>query len=86
MKDTTISDADKRATILDFDQVLGLKLDEVEEAIEIPAEVQKLLDERATARTNKDFSLSDKIRDDIKALGFEVKDTDQGQTLTQLTK
>ncbi|MBP9821678.1 MAG: cysteine--tRNA ligase [Candidatus Pacebacteria bacterium] len=86
MKDTIISDADKRATILDFDQVLGLKLDEVEEAIEIPAEVQKLLDERAAARTNKDFSLSDKIRNDIKALGFEVKDTDQGQTLTQLTK
>ncbi len=86
IKDATISDSDKRATILDFDQVLGLKLGEVEEAIEIPSEVQKLLDERATARTNKNFSLSDKLRDDIRALGFEVKDTDQGQALTKLTR
>lgn len=81
LKDDSISPADKRATILDFDQVLGLKLDEVEEAIEVPTEVQKLLDERKIARENKDWSLSDKLRDDMKALGFEVKDTDQGQVL-----
>lgn len=86
MKDTNISDADKRATILDFDRVLGLKLDEAEEVIKITEDVQKLLDERALARANKDFALSDKLRDDIRALGFEVKDTDQGQVLDKLTQ
>lgn len=85
LKDDSVSAADKRATILDFDQVLGLKLGEAEEAVEIPADVQRLLNERVTARANKDFSLGDKLRDDIRALGFEVKDTDQGQILTKLT-
>lgn len=74
LKNADISDADKRATILDFDRVLGLKLDEKIEEKEIPAEVQKLMNERITARTNKDWATSDRLRDEIKALGFEVQD------------
>ncbi len=47
----------------------------------VPADVQKLLDERNAARMNKDFHESDRLRDAIKERGFDVQDTQQGQTL-----
>lgn len=47
--------------------------------LEVPEEIQKLLDERTAARKNKDWAMSDKIRDDIAAKGYIVKDTPQGQ-------
>lgn len=71
---------DKRATILHFDTALGLGLDD-HETLEIPAQVQLLLDERQQARDNKDFTKSDEFRKQIEQLGFEVKDTDQGQQI-----
>jgi cysteinyl-tRNA synthetase len=76
LKNSNVSDADKKATILDFDKVLGLKLDEVIEEVqkEIPEHVQKLIDDRKTARENKDWATSDRLRAEIQALGFEVQD------------
>lgn len=64
-----------------YDQVLGLGLDQSPNQIEVPVEVQKLLDERAEARTAKDFTKSDQLRDQIAKLGFEVLDTPDGQQL-----
>jgi cysteinyl-tRNA synthetase len=86
LKNPDVSDADKKATILDFDQVLGLTLDKAlqETPIEIPAPVQKLLAERALARTNKDFGLSDDLRNQIHALGYAVKDTNGEQIIEKL--
>jgi cysteinyl-tRNA synthetase len=70
----------KAATILKMDEVFGLKLEEsVGKPIEVPEEVQKLLNERETARENKNFKQSDELRDQIKKLGFEVLDTPNGQ-------
>ena len=85
LKNPDVSDADKKATILDFDKVLGLKLDEKiqEKEIAVSEELQKLLDARKTARENKDWKKSDEMRDEIKKLGFEVKDTDDGQKLSK---
>ncbi|MGN1283783.1 MAG: cysteine--tRNA ligase, partial [Candidatus Limosilactobacillus intestinavium] len=40
--------------------------------------IQKLIDQRNQARRNKDFALSDKIRDDLKAQGIILEDTPQG--------
>ena len=40
----------------------------------IPENVQKLMDERKLARENKDWKKADELRDQIIALGFEVKD------------
>lgn len=37
-----------------------------------------ILDIRETARENKDWATSDKIRDELKAAGVEIKDTKQG--------
>lgn len=76
--------------IIDFDKVLGLDLKnaekylEKEQKIEIPKEIQELLDERKKARENKEWSLSDKIRDEIKEKGYIVKDTKDGMTLEKI--
>lgn len=71
----------KRELFIDFDRVLGLKLDEVED-FEIPEEVKKLIEERDIARKNKDFQKSDELREKIESFGFEVKDTDEGTRLS----
>ncbi len=50
-----------------------------EEASEMPQDVSKLLEERKTARAEKNFAEADRLRDAIAALGYEVKDTAEGQ-------
>ena len=47
-------------------------------------EIADLLEERKIARQNKDYSKSDEIRDKIYSLGYEVKDTREGQMLKKL--
>ena len=42
--------------------------------------VDMLLEQRMKAKANKDWATSDKIRDSLSALGFEVKDTKDGFT------
>jgi len=66
-----------------MDEVFSLKLFEKDE-IELPLEVSDLLDQRKEARENKDFALSDKLRDEIKELGFIVKDSKEGQTVSRI--
>jgi len=78
MLKSDIPGSEKHATILDFDRVLGLGLDQVDKPQELPAEVQKLLEARRRARASKDFKASDRLRDEIQALGYEVKDTREG--------
>lgn len=51
------------------------------EQIETPAEVQSLVDARAVARTEKNFTESDRLRDEIKTLGYEVRDNGTEQVL-----
>ena len=77
LKDEKISDDDKKATILDFDKVIGLELDKIE-TFDIPEEVQKLIEARDNARTEKDFAKSDELRKEIENFGFRVKDTEKG--------
>ena len=69
----------KAESLLKMDKVLGLKLDEyIGKPLEIPAEVQKLVNERENARKAGNFEKSDKLRHEIKKLGFEVEDTPDG--------
>ena len=66
--------------------ILGLTVDtgasnkEREEAF--GAVVNMILEQRQQAKVDKNWALSDKIRDDLAALGFEVKDTKDGQAWT----
>jgi cysteinyl-tRNA synthetase len=86
VKDGTISPVDKKATLLDFDKVLGFGLDKVsnEEKIEIPPEIESLAIERMAARENKNWTKSDEIRDQIKNLGYEIKDTEDGYKISKI--
>lgn len=80
-----LSSAKKLATIYDCDRVLGLGLKKYEPAtITISEDVQNLLDQRQQAREEKDWSLSDTLRDEIAELGFEVFDTPDGQEIRLL--
>ena len=78
MLKSEIPSTEKHATILDFDRVLGLSLDQVDKLQEIPPGVLKLVEARLKARASKDFAASDRLRDEIQALGYEVKDTREG--------
>ena len=68
--------------LLKFDEVLGLKLDE-EDKIEVPEEIQKLVEERNEARKNKDWAKSDELRDLLKEKGYTVKDTANGTEIVK---
>ena len=57
---------------------------EPEAAGDLPAAVQALLAERAAARTAKDFSESDRLRDAIHKLGYEVRDEKKEQKIKKL--
>ncbi len=46
-----------------------------------PAEALKLLDERQAARAAKDYARADEIRDELAAMGWEVRDSAEGPTL-----
>jgi len=67
-----------------MDEVLGVIFFENEKKQEeIPAEVKQLLDARAEARKSKNWAESDRLRDEIAALGWTVKDSREGQSVTK---
>ncbi len=71
--------ADKKlATVFDFDRVLGLDLQKAGEDQALPEEIQALVDARTRARKEKQWELSDQLRDQIQTLGYAVHDTAQG--------
>ncbi|MFH0840565.1 MAG: cysteine--tRNA ligase [bacterium] len=79
---SNLSKEDKLATILDFDMVLGLKLDKINNQ-EIPEEIQKLVAERQIARDNKDWDKADEIRKQVDELGYLVEDSAEGQRVVK---
>jgi len=86
-KDETVSPGDKFQTVLKFDEVLGLDLNHAPEAkkeVEITPEIKGLLETRATARLEKNWKLSDEIRDKLITLGIGIKDSDNGQEIISL--
>jgi cysteinyl-tRNA synthetase len=81
MLKSDIPSSEKHTTILDFDRVLGLSLDQVDKPQELPAEIQKRVEARLRAREAKNWAESDRLRDEIQALGYTVKDTRDGMKL-----
>ncbi|MBR2967444.1 MAG: cysteine--tRNA ligase [Clostridia bacterium] len=69
-----------------FDKVLGLSLDTIpqEEKIEVPSEVAELANKRLEARKNKDWALSDELRNQIATLGYTVIDKKDGYDIKKL--
>lgn len=82
---TNIPDREALKELLKFIEIISKTFGCFEsEEIKIPENVQKLIDDRAAARANKDFKGSDRLRDEIAALGFEVRDTSEGQIVKKM--
>ena len=81
-----VSDATKRAIIADFDKVLGLDLlgraaalkEKESTPVEGAEEIEALIAQRAQAKKEKNWAQADAIRDQLKAMGVEIKDTPNG--------
>jgi cysteinyl-tRNA synthetase len=76
-------DASSTNAWLNWWKRINAVLDLEMETIELPAEVAKLADERAQARLAKDFRKSDELREQLNALGWEARDTKDGQKITR---
>lgn len=61
--------------LLELLDVLGL---DVEEEDEIPASILALVEERAEAKTQRDFQRADDLRDQVQQAGYSIEDTAQG--------
>ena len=67
-----------------FDSVLGIKVKDFKEEKSItPQEVKSLVIERESLRKQKKWAESDILRERIKELGFQVRDTPQGPDITK---
>lgn len=76
------NDADKAATALAMDRVLGLGLDAVvSKPLFIPPDIKALADERDKARNKKQWDRSDALRDEIERKGWILRDTAEGYLL-----
>ena len=77
--------SEKNAKLLkEFDSVMKLSIDKEEETLDIPEEINEILNERKEARENKDFAKSDMLRDLLAEKGYEVKDTKEGQKINKI--
>ena len=79
-----LSPPQRRALLHDFDRVLGLDLAATRAVDErpLPDGAAQLLERRAAARSARDFAASDALRDELAAIGVEVRDTPDGQVTT----
>src|SRR5688500_11210966 len=85
VRDERLSPAVRRATLLEMDRVLPMGLEGVQPVVDEgpPSEVLALLDQRNAARAAKDFASADRLRGEIAALGYEIRDSAQGSTLAK---
>ncbi len=90
VKDANVTLNDKSAkaavegalkALTDLTDVLGLLMKKADSGL--PEEIQRLADERAQARKEKNWKRSDELRDALAAAGYTVKDTPQGQSITK---
>src|SRR3989344_817351 len=84
VKDQTIPPEDKTATLIDFDRVLGLGLT-VRKEETIPEDIAVLMHAREQARQAKNWAESDRLRDEIKSIGWDVLDTPEGQKVSKIS-
>lgn len=78
-------------TALKMDEILGLSLKEEVEKLEeelnkklnIPDHIKALAEQRFLAKQQKHYALSDKLRDELKQIGYTIKDTKDGYEITK---
>jgi cysteinyl-tRNA synthetase len=72
-KSSEISGATKAAIFAAVDPLFGLDFARTESE-QLPPGAQELLDARARARADKDYAESDRLRDQLTAMGVKIKD------------
>ncbi|MDD2627961.1 MAG: cysteine--tRNA ligase [Clostridia bacterium] len=75
--------------LLEFDKILSLDIDKgtqitEESEFDLSLEIQELLNKRKEARKQKDFVLSDEIRDKLKEKGYIIIDSKEGQQVKKI--
>ncbi len=84
-----LSSYQKRKLLLDFDNVLGLRLRSHTGGhrlkIRIPKEVRRLVAEREGLRKRQEWVRADQIRAEIQKLGYDVEDTPRGTSIRART-
>ncbi len=82
LKDDQTENVDKYVTLMSFNKMLGLGLENIgKEEVLITEIVKILLDARLVARGERNFAESDRLRDEIRIHGLIVQDTPEGQRL-----
>lgn len=80
LKDNSLTPAQRKKLAFEFDAIFGLRLSEMaaKEEEALPANVQALVQARDEARRSKNFPESDRLRNELQALGYKVEDTPKG--------
>jgi cysteinyl-tRNA synthetase len=83
-----LKNEDKLVTASDFDQVIGLDLLKAKNYIkqsikedDLTINIKNLLAQRAKARKEKDYSLADKLRQEIESFGYTLEDKAGGEQI-----
>ena len=78
-KDERFSPGEKRALFESIDLLVGLELTRAEATRSLTPAIEALLEQRVVVRAARDFAASDRLRDELAALGISVRDTQAGQ-------
>lgn len=85
LKDERITPESKKATLVFFDSLLGLGLDEgstKDSGGDVPVEITALAEERQKEKENQNYEKADSLRDEITRRGYVIKDTKEGFVIT----
>lgn len=94
VKNNEVSPEDKRATLLDFERVLGLGLAYPDEKLKqlaggtvvdidaLPTDIQQLVREREAARAQKNWNRADELRSTLEARGYGIEDGPDGSLIS----
>jgi len=78
----SLDDADKLATVLEFDKVLGLDLERLARRMsEIPTEVIEKNQDRERFREKREWEKADILRKELESEGYVVQDFAKGSIL-----
>jgi len=89
LRDNSVNNTTKIALVEFVDRLLGLQfIDHAEKLISnesesAPAEIVALAEQRAVAKTAKDWATADALRDQIDAAGWVLTDTPTGPKITK---
>ena len=82
LKDESITGEERFSLATKMDSVLGLGIECITKDL-IPEEVMNLVSERENAREQKNWAESDRLRNEITALGYGVEDTGEGSKVSK---